>query len=180
MQHLKNFTLYTPDTAEKIELAEEFAALALPGQRPCFCRDETGLDWYDAQSLFEQETIKIAYDFDGYIIDFSQDVSAIVPFDLSVIELNLSSIPAELSRDKSWVINDGEIKIAPVDYEALALANKTKLLSEAREKINILEDAVYYEIATTVDVENLKSWRIYRVLLDRVDVSNPEWPQVPE
>lgn len=58
---------------------------------------------------------------------------------------------------------------------------KNDRLSEATMKINILQDAVELNIATDEEVENLKQWKQYRVLLNRIDINvapDIAWPTV--
>lgn len=73
---------------------------------------------------------------------------------------------------------------APTQGELIAMATskKTSLLSAAGEAIAPLQDAVDLGIATSDEIAALEHWRLYRVLLNRVDVScAPEidWPKVP-
>ena len=65
---------------------------------------------------------------------------------------------------------------------ATADAEKSAYLTIANEKIAPLADAVELDIATTEEVTQLKAWKIYRVLLTRVDTSaapNIDWPKEP-
>lgn len=60
--------------------------------------------------------------------------------------------------------------------------NKDNLLSEANEKIKILEDIIELEMQEANEEEQLKAWKRYRILLTRIDVnqSDIEWPPKPE
>ena len=60
--------------------------------------------------------------------------------------------------------------------------NKDNLLSEANEKIKILEDIIELEMQEANEEEQLKAWKRYRILLTRIDVnqSDIEWPVKPE
>ncbi len=49
----------------------------------------------------------------------------------------------------------------------------------ASEKIAPLQDAVDLVIATDEEKSQLAEWKKYRVLVNRVDTSNPDWPDVP-
>ncbi|HHC0857871.1 TPA: tail fiber assembly protein, partial [Salmonella enterica] len=42
-----------------------------------------------------------------------------------------------------------------------------------------LQDAVDLVIATDEEKSQLAEWKKYRVLVNRVDTSNPDWPDVP-
>lgn len=81
---------------------------------------------------------------------------------------------------KKWV-TDETVKSDALKNEALA--QRDSLLSMASEKIAPLQDAVDLDMATDEEVANLKEWKKYRVLLNRVDqqVGFPnsiEWPVI--
>ncbi|ECG0729616.1 tail fiber assembly protein [Salmonella enterica] len=56
---------------------------------------------------------------------------------------------------------------------------KKRLLQTASEKIAPLQDAVDLDIATDDEKAQLDEWKKYRVLVNRVDTLNPDWPEVP-
>lgn len=58
---------------------------------------------------------------------------------------------------------------------------KNWLMQSATTVITPLQDAVDIGIATQEEDESLKEWKMYRVLLNRVDLSqpSPEWPDKP-
>ncbi|ECI1065667.1 tail fiber assembly protein [Salmonella enterica] len=60
-----------------------------------------------------------------------------------------------------------------------AEGTKSRLLQTAAEKIVPLQDAVDLEIATDDEKVQLDEWKKYRVLVSRVDTTNPDWPDVP-
>ncbi|ENZ2777217.1 tail fiber assembly protein [Salmonella enterica] len=65
---------------------------------------------------------------------------------------------------------------------AEAEAQKQSLLAEAAEAIAPLQDAVDFGMATPEEEAALKEWKIYRVLLNRVDTSLGAavvWPTPP-
>ncbi|ECV9912023.1 tail fiber assembly protein [Salmonella enterica subsp. enterica] len=41
------------------------------------------------------------------------------------------------------------------------------------------QDAIDLGIATDEEKSQLAEWKKYRVLVNRVDTSNPDWPDVP-
>ncbi|MGV7962292.1 tail fiber assembly protein [Photorhabdus tasmaniensis] len=48
--------------------------------------------------------------------------------------------------------------------------------------IQPLQDAIDLDIATDKEIEQLMAWKKYRVLLSRVDTSQPDriqWPEIP-
>jgi hypothetical protein len=56
---------------------------------------------------------------------------------------------------------------------------KQQLLSRVNTAILPLQDAVELDIATDEERESLQVLKTYRVLLNRVDVGEPVWPEVP-
>lgn len=68
--------------------------------------------------------------------------------------------------------------------EAIRSANAkmTRLMNAATKAIAPLQDAVDLDISTPEEVESLKAWKTYRVLLSRVDTADApdiEWPDSP-
>ncbi|CDH07631.1 putative e14 prophage; tail fiber assembly (fragment) [Xenorhabdus bovienii str. oregonense] len=71
----------------------------------------------------------------------------------------------------------------PEQLQQRAESKKRQLLGEAREKIDIWQDAVDLDIATDAEKSSLAEWRRYRVLLNRVDCSTApdiQWPEQPK
>lgn len=60
-----------------------------------------------------------------------------------------------------------------------AEGTKSRLLQMASGKIEPLQDAVDLDIATDDEKAQLDKWKKYRVLVNRVDTSNPDWPEQP-
>ncbi|EAZ9612261.1 tail fiber assembly protein, partial [Salmonella enterica subsp. enterica serovar Enteritidis] len=56
---------------------------------------------------------------------------------------------------------------------------KSRLLQMASEKIAPLQDAVDLGLATDDEKAQLDEWKKYRVLVNRVDTLNPDWPEKP-
>lgn len=54
---------------------------------------------------------------------------------------------------------------------------KTALMKEVSESISPLQDALDLGMATEEEKARLSSLKKYRVLLNRVDVSDPVWPE---
>jgi hypothetical protein len=61
-----------------------------------------------------------------------------------------------------------------------AAEKKAELMQLANDAIRPLEDAVEFGIETPEETNSLIAWKKYRVLLNRVDVEKPVWPEVPE
>lgn len=68
---------------------------------------------------------------------------------------------------------------------ALKVSNsqtKTLLMSEATQRISVLQDAVDLEMASEEEAAALPLWKKYRVLLSRIDANTPDtvnWPEKP-
>lgn len=71
---------------------------------------------------------------------------------------------------------------APTGAELLAIAEarKSDLMQAAADAIAPLQDAVELRMETDAEAAQLLVWKKYRVMLNRVDLSNPDWPEVPQ
>lgn len=84
-------------------------------------------------------------------------------------------------QDDHWQLDEAAQLAAA---KALATRKRTLLLQYASSQVNALQDAVDLEIATEAETKALKSWKTYRVLLNRVDTigavpAESDWPQSP-
>ncbi|HFL6513782.1 TPA: tail fiber assembly protein [Salmonella enterica] len=79
-------------------------------------------------------------------------------------------------KAKVWVKDEAAEKAAQLRQ---AEETKNRLLQIASEKIAPLQDAVDLDIATDDEKAQLDEWKKYRVLVNRVDTSNPDWPEQP-
>ncbi|EBF8258461.1 tail fiber assembly protein [Salmonella enterica subsp. enterica serovar Adjame] len=77
---------------------------------------------------------------------------------------------------KAWVKDEEAEKTAQLRQ---AEETKSRLLQMASEKIAPLQDAVDLDIATDDEKAQLDEWKKYRVLVNRVDTTSPDWPDVP-
>ncbi|EAO2082679.1 tail fiber assembly protein [Salmonella enterica] len=77
---------------------------------------------------------------------------------------------------KAWVKDEEAEKAAQLRQ---AEETKKRLLQIASEKIAPLQDAADLGIATDEEKSQLAEWKKYRILVNRVDTSNPDWPDVP-
>ncbi|WP_336747906.1 tail fiber assembly protein [Pantoea vagans] len=88
---------------------------------------------------------------------------------------------------------DGEFAAPPLTEEEISgqeetavssnLSYKDQLMSEATQRIAILQDAVDLEMATDDEAKLLPLWKKYRVLLSRVSANTSgeiSWPTKPE
>ncbi|WP_434526013.1 tail fiber assembly protein [Photorhabdus asymbiotica] len=64
-----------------------------------------------------------------------------------------------------------------------AKLKKQQLMIEATNQIALLQDAVDLDIATEEERTALLAWKEYRVMLNRIDISQEmdiDWPELPE
>jgi hypothetical protein len=61
------------------------------------------------------------------------------------------------------------------------IKKKSNLLAEADKKIAILQDIIDLDMQESNEIEQLKNWKKYRILLTRVDTNNTQikWPEDP-
>ncbi|EBC5054579.1 tail fiber assembly protein [Salmonella enterica] len=174
MMHLKNIVAGNPKTPDQFQLTKKFGVVWL--------FDEDGRNWYEEQKKFSADSLKIAYDKNNIIVDINKNVSAINPEGCSVIEL--PDITANRRADVSgrWIFNGEQVSkrvYSPEELRQQADAKKLKLLDEAETVITPLARAVKRGIATEEEQQRLAAWELYSVLVNRVDTSNPDWPEKP-
>ncbi|HCV76301.1 tail fiber assembly protein [Pseudomonas oryzihabitans] len=85
-------------------------------------------------------------------------------------------------RDDHWQLDEAAQLAAA---KAQATRKRALLLQYASNQVNALQDAVDLEIATEAEIKALKTWKTYRVLLNRVDTSGAvpaesNWPASPD
>ncbi|ECW0843314.1 tail fiber assembly protein, partial [Salmonella enterica subsp. enterica] len=140
---------------------------------------EDGKNWYEEQKNFAADTLKIAYDQNGVIVNISKNVSTINPTGLSVVELYDITANRRVDIYGGWMF-DGEKVIkrtyTPEELRRQAESKKAKLLEEAENAIKPLERAVKLKTATDEEIKRLEAWELYSVMVNRVDTSNPDWP----
>lgn len=182
MIHLKNFTQYTPKVTEDNEFLANLGAI--------FIRCEDGQDWYDAQVLFSQDTIKIVYNEDGIVTATSSDaqnhdVSRLFPADRSILEVKNDEYHQAVDSSGGWIVNNGKVerrvltlqeKIDRVETE------KQSRYSEAKLRIEPLVFASEIGALSKKEQQTLTALKTYMVSLYRLDTSKPDaiiWPEIP-
>lgn len=129
--------------------------------------------------------IPAAWKDDGTYTDGSWPKDAVLLTDDEAAEFWKQNPP----DGKSLGSRDGRpawVDIPPRSKEELiseAAYRKAALLGTASTMISTLQDAVDLDMATDQEVADLKSWKVYRVLLSRIDTSTApdiEWLIVPE
>lgn len=155
------------------------------GSSVLFLKDESGLDWYESQAGFSEETLKFVYDSNGIIISFDYDVSKLWPVGHSVAEISASEVPAGLDISGGWVF-DGKVITTRVyssaEYVSQAEAERESSMALAAAAIAPLQDAVDIGDATDEERASLQGWKKYRVALNRLDLTaapDIQWPEIP-
>ena len=79
--------------------------------------------------------------------------------------------PFQFSRwnGEKWVLDEDEQNAYKIKQNK---ALKASLLNEANENISILQDTIDFGMSEDGDEDKLKAWKKYRILLNRIDVSN--------
>lgn len=171
-----NFTLYEPNSV----------AFELRGLNVQFLKSESGEDWYQCQKLFGKDTIKIAFDERGIICSYSEDVSALWPINLSVGEVPNNIMARQLDISGRWVFDGKKIAkriYTPEEHQELARAEQRTRIASAANMIAPLQDAVDLNMANTAEITRLESWKKYRVMLNRLDITaapDINWPSAPD
>ncbi len=94
------FTRYIP-TSGKL-LKDSSVIKNLTGMDVIFLQNERGDDWYEIQSKFSQETMKIVYDENGIITSYSLDASSLNPIDSYVAEISETEFPEGIDILGGW------------------------------------------------------------------------------
>ncbi|EIG1356021.1 tail fiber assembly protein [Escherichia coli] len=127
--------------------------------------------------------------FENATIDNPRTTNINIYIDVD-IHLNDQSITFTSMPDDSEIYSveiykralNGEFgKIITIENDVFS-ANKLQkdmLQSRAAESITVLEYAVELKMATEKEMQLLNEWKKYVVLLSRVNLTNPKWPEVP-
>ncbi|YAP79409.1 tail fiber assembly protein [Xenorhabdus stockiae] len=171
MRNLKNFQSYQPDNPKFGDCS--------------YIQSADGVDWYEAQKLFAPETLKVVYDANGVVINYSTDASMLFPNGFSVVELDKGHAPDGLNVHGDWQY-DGEKIVervyTPAELQQVAEEQKRTLMARASNTLSPLQDAVDLGMATSTEKAALTAWRKYRVLLNRIDCTfapDIDWPEQP-
>ncbi|HFS4715450.1 tail fiber assembly protein [Escherichia coli] len=179
MQNLKSFKLVKPKT-KLLKLSES------DGQNILYLQSEDGMDWYECQSLYRDDTVKIMYDKENIIRSVvdrpvpergnTYSVSMFFPIDMSVAEVELSTYPAELTLDGSWKFVDGDVyQDEQIVNERIYKENSkkiNKLVREAQSAILNLQTAIEIDMSSDGDEEKLIEWRRYLCELNKITATD--------
>ncbi|HGJ5868524.1 tail fiber assembly protein [Arsenophonus nasoniae] len=146
-------------------------------------------DWYEYQKILSNDKYKLMIDVNDFVISASKDASTLFPENCKVVEID--EIPPDFS-DKlgRWRYHEGKIIYIDDDYLNNHLSKtsegriflKSSFLDEASKIIAPLRDTVDLGMATENEIEILKKWKKYRVLLNRINPIEScyeDWPQKP-
>ncbi|WP_168385812.1 tail fiber assembly protein [Erwinia amylovora] len=168
---LVNLQRYVPD--------EYFA-----GEGFQYFKDATGKDWYKALPGFTKKYSLAIENETGIIRSISEDASRLYPVGLTVVDVD--SVPCGCDIFGGWVF-DGERIVSRTytteELQAQTEAQKSRLAEVAKDRIDVLSYAVELGIASNAEKEILKKWKMYRVLLDRVQSDGApdiNWPVIPD
>lgn len=142
-----------------------------------FLISDDGLDWYESQSLFKNDTWKLEYRSDGTVVAATQDVSALFPAGNSVVEME--ELPEGFSVNEDWKVSSGALF---KDNGKVATKEIALRASEANEIISVLSSERDAGIISDDDLNRWKAWIVYRKALRELDVTADEieWPDKPE
>ncbi|MBC5791098.1 tail fiber assembly protein [Providencia sp. JUb39] len=123
-------------------------------------------DWYKQQSNFANNSLKVLYDDNGFIISMHHDVSMLYPDGAYICELDANThVNIDIHKIKDGKLYEyqsiGDFERAHVEL------NKKQLLFETSNIIDTLQDAVDIGIATEKEIEKLKELREYRISIIR-------------
>lgn len=152
----------------------------------------TGIPGFSTLSLAPEKESGYAYCWDGSswqkVIDLRNSIAyekstgtQVTVKTIGPLDDSLTVIPPSTDYD-TW---NGSVWETDKDAQnaanvATAQLTHSALLTTANTEISWRQDAVDAEIATDEEVSDLAAWKKYRVLLMRVDTTNPIWPEMPE
>lgn len=140
MQNIKNFTTTNPTKSQVLKSKN------VDNTTTMFLKSEDGIDWYESQKLFKDDTIKIMYDSDNVIRSLisspipqrgnTLNVNMFFPINMSVAEVDRANFPLECSLDGTWKFIDGVVFQDEVVVISRVLATMT------RQKKDLIQNAV--------------------------------------
>lgn len=174
MQRFGKFIPYTPDTTDRPKIID--------GQNVMFLQDDKGNDWYDVVDLFDESTtLKIGYDDDGRVRTFTTNIHALIPVNLSVVELPATKANLRVTLGDDWFYQDGKLQQIR-DHLANAEAERNSRMTDVTARIDWLEDAQKDGDISADEEQELTELRAYRTALRRLDLSTApkiNWPDAP-
>lgn len=176
--------IYGPfELKENINEAEKLLA---DSHSIMFLSDPQGNDWYELQKQLTSETLKITFDQKGSINSASYDATTLWPQSFFLAEVDV--VPEKFesrSNAGKWIFDGEKITERVYTSEELieqAVIKRNLFMTKANEALTPLQDAVDIDDATNEEIALLKTWKTYRVALNRLDLSTaPDitWPEIP-
>ncbi|WP_213322306.1 tail fiber assembly protein [Klebsiella aerogenes] len=182
MMNMKNITTYIPEV-------NPYAGAPVS---IIFYRDSKGRDWYESQELFDAKSLKVCYNDKKVIVQYSMDVSTLVPDGVSVAEVvNFTPEAGVNLADGTWIF-DGK-NIVKRTYTALEIQQRAEdkrkfLISSASDTISLWQSELLLGQINDDDKASLIQWMAYIKALQVLDFSDIEdetgydaivWPQTP-
>lgn len=188
MQNIRNFQQVQPTEEQKQADLELFGKVSL------YLLSEDGQDWYECQSQFADDTIKIMYDGEGIIrsvVDrpvFERNntyaVSMFFPVGMSVAELAVDNFPADFVLDGTWIFDGTAMYRDETKVGERENKNNNALMwqyaAKASSAISIIQSSLAVNNSRIGDTENLSLLQQYLDDLREVDLTAPIWPPQPE
>ncbi len=128
---------------------------------------------------WDGEKYYLDYDFRGQTVYKKATGESVVIKELGVLsdDLTEKKYPGEFYEwdGDNWVLNQEQKNAATMAANEI---QKSTLLIQAKEQIEILQDELDLVLAENEDTTKtlLKSWKTYRVKLNKVNPANPVWP----
>jgi hypothetical protein len=189
LRNIKNFTVYEPGPEQRA------ADLATTGKRYRYLVSEDGLDWYDCQQLFNDQTVKVMYDANNVVRAVVAEpvpqrgnvyaVSMLWPLNMSVAEV-AGPLPEGFELNTGTWLFDGERVYQDAALLAAYILNRNKKVLSARlSKAAGFAFAIQSSVAIgnprDGDSDNLLALQQYADALRDVDLAtaDPAWPEIP-
>lgn len=136
MVHLKNFTKYKP--------------IETPSPQIQFVKSQEGVDWYEAQKDFQEDTFGVVYDSEGHILSFNKDKSMLFPHEgCSVIELEVEPTYEGVILEGTYYEEDP--RVTEEESEAITidelnllevLAGQDEYMTQLETELNDLKESI--------------------------------------
>lgn len=158
MKHLKNFKQYETD---------EHPILGNVTGSALLLKCDTGEDWYCCQCDFEPSSMKIVYDSRGVVVDYNTDVSKLVPWNCSVIEILMDDVPEDTELRSAYVISGDKLqkrKHSIDELKAIFEKNKQIRVDNAQQVIKTIELMRKHDMGH-IDESLVTEWEKYFISL---------------
>lgn len=181
MTILTNFKEYTPEDENSQVLAQELKVM--------FIKSAEGADWYQSQSLFREDYLKVLFDAKtGVIVGTGTDVTTLWPLGYSVadVEYDLKATPDTL-KGKVFNLRTGKIVdrvYSKAEQRVIAESEISSLQREVAALMVPLQAGKELNMLTEEEAAYLIELQRYTLYLSRVPSqegypTNIEWPVLP-